>query len=92
MLNFIPVKIELLLEAPFALALCVIVNVFVAFSKVSTLESVYKITVCVFTGYVWTVSVAATKGWQIQTNLDKRGRASVHAGGILNFKRGIRNI
>ena len=59
---------------------------FVAFSKVSTLESVFKsfhsgerfqkfaVTVCVFAGYVRTKAGSVTKCLQIQTNPDTCGQ------------------
>ncbi len=53
------------------------VSGFVAFSKVSTLETVFKslrLPYAFFAGYVWTLSVTATKCLRIQTNPDTCGR------------------
>ena len=62
------------------------VSDFVAFSKVSTPESVFKsfhsgerfqkfaVTVCVFAEYVWTKAGSVTKCLRIQTNPDTCGQ------------------
>ena len=52
------------------------VSGFVPFSKVCG-----YITVCVFAGYVWTLSVTATKRLRIQTNPDTCGRGLRGGGG-----------